>query len=492
MKKGNFYQTTALVTLFSVAERALGFLYRVVLARLLGAQGLGVYQIALSHFALFRTLGGGGLPVAASRLTAKARAEGKGNGNAFGGAAILSLAITLPITLIACLLPHTPSALKILLVGLSFTCVYAVVKGFFWGQNKFLAPSALEMGEEIVTVVAGVLLLRTFGQGGENGANLAALACVVACVLSCLVSLALTMTLPKADRKIRLSLPLLKEVAASALPVTGMRAGGTLLSSAVAVLFPAMLIKSGLTQNQATAAFGVATGMALPLLSMPLTLVGSFALVLMPKLAEDYYQGNRDRLYRNIERGLSCALLVACALLPFFAVLGENLGLLTYDNLLAGQILEKSCFLLLPMSFTVIATTALNSMGFEKKTLLFFLFGGAGMLLCVLILPRFLGVYAFSVGLCVQYLISGALSAWALFRRRKPSKFFLRKALLALLFILPVLFLGEGCLTLFSRFFGVGWNMALTAGIMATATVALYLTFGLFSAPFLGKIFAKR
>ena len=51
--QGNFYKTTALVTFFSVAERALGFLYRIVLARLLGAEGLGLYQIALSHFTFF-------------------------------------------------------------------------------------------------------------------------------------------------------------------------------------------------------------------------------------------------------------------------------------------------------------------------------------------------------------------------------------------------------------------------------------------------------
>ena len=40
MKK-NLYRTAAVVTGLSVAERALGFLYRIVLSRLIGAEGVG-------------------------------------------------------------------------------------------------------------------------------------------------------------------------------------------------------------------------------------------------------------------------------------------------------------------------------------------------------------------------------------------------------------------------------------------------------------------
>ena len=42
-----FYKTATLVTGLSVAERTLGFLYRMILARMVGAEGLGVYQVAL-------------------------------------------------------------------------------------------------------------------------------------------------------------------------------------------------------------------------------------------------------------------------------------------------------------------------------------------------------------------------------------------------------------------------------------------------------------
>ena len=65
MKK-NIYRTAAVVTGLSIAERALGFLYRIVLSRLIGAEGLGLYQVALSVFSVFITLGtgvGGGIVI---------------------------------------------------------------------------------------------------------------------------------------------------------------------------------------------------------------------------------------------------------------------------------------------------------------------------------------------------------------------------------------------------------------------------------------------
>ena len=350
------------------------------------------------------------------------------------------------------------------------------------------------MTEEILTVLAGVLLLRLFGQNctAISSANLAISACVIGCVLSCAFALFLLLTYPKQVRKISFQKPLFKEVVFSALPVTGMRVLSTLLSSAVAVLLPAALIKTGLSQQDATAAFGVATGMALPLLSMPLTVIGSFALVLTPKLSEDFYKGNLEKVYQNIEKGLSASLLVACALLPFFFVLGEKIGLLTYENALAGNMLKNCCPILIPMSFYLISTTALNSMGFEKQTFFSFLVGGACMLLCTILLPKFFGVYAYVVGLFCLYTVCGIINAWYLFKHKKPSARLLKKCLLALFFCLPTLLLGREIDLLFSHFLGVWGTILLTSACIGAITLLLYWGFGVLSAPFLRKFFTKR
>ncbi|MBE7085247.1 MAG: hypothetical protein E7368_04250, partial [Clostridiales bacterium] len=195
-----FATTATIVTALSIAERGLGFLYRVVLSRMLGAEGLGTYQVALSLFAVFLTIGTGGIPISVSRLISKSKAENNpyGEKSALSAGVLLSLLLTLPFALLFGLFPSlsTPffsdgrgiPVFRILLIGLSFSSLYAVFRGYFWGNKEFLLPSILEIAEESVMVVAGVLLLRRM-QSVEQGVNLAGWAVVISYLFSFSTSL---------------------------------------------------------------------------------------------------------------------------------------------------------------------------------------------------------------------------------------------------------------------------------------------------------------
>ena len=62
MSRENIYRTAAYVTVFSVAEKFFGFLYRIILSRTLGSEGMGLYQLALSVFAVLVTATSSGIP----------------------------------------------------------------------------------------------------------------------------------------------------------------------------------------------------------------------------------------------------------------------------------------------------------------------------------------------------------------------------------------------------------------------------------------------
>lgn len=86
------------------------------------------------------------------------------------------------------------------------------------------------------------------------------------------------------------------------MPITAVRAGGSLVGSAVAVLLPAMLIRAGATQTEALQMFGVVSGMAIPILSIPSTVIGSISLVLVPELSEDFYRKRYKQLGKISKR----------------------------------------------------------------------------------------------------------------------------------------------------------------------------------------------
>ncbi|MBR6737053.1 MAG: oligosaccharide flippase family protein [Clostridia bacterium] len=168
------------VTVFSVVERLLGFIYRIFLSRSLGAELLGVYQVALSVVGLIMTITASGIPITVSRIMTKHDAENQTQKNfsTVTAGIVLSIIASLPVALIIYLVPSVSGiafydersfeVFKVILPGIVITSVYSVIRGYFWGKKSFLTYSIIELLEEIVMLIAGVILING-AVGGENG-----------------------------------------------------------------------------------------------------------------------------------------------------------------------------------------------------------------------------------------------------------------------------------------------------------------------------------
>ena len=486
--KNNLLKSASIVTGLSVAERALGFLYRIALSRLIGAEGLGLYQVSLSLFSLFLTIGTGGIPITVSRMIAKHRSERnpEGERSTVTAGLLLSLLLTLPVCLLFGVFGKNATFLftddrclpifRILLIGLCFSSAYAVFRGYFWGNKQFLLASVLEIAEEIVMVIVGICLLQRVSSA-SSGANLAAWAVIISYLFSFTASFICFLV---NNGKFSSPKQQMKPLFNATLPITSVRASGSLVNSAIAVLLPAMLIRAGWSESQSLQLFGIVTGMALPILFVPSTIIGSISLVLVPELSEDFYMHNFKRLYANISRGLRAALLVSCFLLPLFYAIGEDLGKIAFSNPLAGEIIRKSCPLLIPMSLTMISTGMLNSMGFEKQTFLFYFVGAATMLICILLLPPVCGVYAYVWGLSASFSINAVCNLVFLRKQcpkaQKPRGHVRVEGVFgSLLLILPLSLIGQYFHTLFQVFFGEVVTLFFTAITIAAITLIAYV-----------------
>ena len=494
--KNTVVLTASIVTGLSVAERGLGFLYRIALSRLIGAEGLGLYQVALPLFSLFLTIGTGGIPITVSRMISKSKAESHplDEQRAVTAGLCLSLLLTLPVCLL--LIPFGDKlgflfsdgrafpVFRILLVGLCFSSLYAVFRGSFWGNKQFLLPSILEIAEESVMVIVGILLLQNISSVSA-GAERAAWAVVISYLFSFGAS-----TLCFFLRGGKLSPPknTLKPLFNATLPITSVRTSGSLVNSAVAVLLPVMLMRAGLDSSEALTLFGVVSGMVLPILFIPSTIIGSLSLVLVPELSEDFYRKNFTRLKKNIERGLRFSFLLACVLIPFFFVLGNGLGLLAFSNAKAGEMITAAAPILLPMSLTMISTSMLNSMGFEKQSFLFYFVGATAMLLCILALPAFCGIYAYLIGLGASFTLTALCNLIFLWKKCNSLKkqwghVRIHPILTPLLLVLPITLFGKLLNFVFTHFMGEALALTLSTLLMAILTLFLYILCGFISLP---------
>lgn len=382
---------------------------------------MGIYQITLSVVGVLVTLTASGTPITVSRLIMKYRAKSDAlrERQVISSGILTAIILSLPITLV--LYAFRPKLsfifadkrcydlLLVILPGVVLTSVYAVIRGVFWGNKKFLIYSVIELLEEVVMLTAGVIIIsKSTPEQGFFGAGLAIL---ISYIFSFLLSTAVFIFQGnRLANPIKEMYPLLN----SSLPITIMRTAMSLLGSIIATVLPQRLIYYGFLQNQAIASFGELTGMALPLLFTPSTIIGSIALVLVPELSENFYTRRFDLLNNKISKAINCSIIISALIMPVFFVFGENLGMLIYSNQNAGIMLKKSAIIMLPMSVTMITTSVLNSINKEKTTLAYYLIGSVMLMLSVYFLPKYMGVYSLIFGYAISYVFTAVMNIYTL------------------------------------------------------------------------------
>lgn len=470
------------MTAFSVAEKFFGFVYRIVLSRTLGSEGMGLYQTALSVFAVLATAASSGIPLTVSRLITKYRAKNNPNAQQSVVSAALVCALGFSAPIFALLYfghswfdflfsdPRCMAVLLVLLPSLTFNSVYSVIRGVLWGNKQFAPYCVIDLIEELCMIGAGVLLvvrMTDVFDGAQRVAAAVAFSYFVSFALAAIWYFAKGGRLKNPRRQFK---PLL----ASALPLTGMRTSNALINSAVSLLLPARLIAAGMTSSEAMSEIGVAMGMSMPILAIPATLIGSLALVMVPELAENFFRGQHRKLKSNIEKALKITALIACLLIPPMFVLGEDIGQLLFSSKQSGQIIRNSCVLLLPTSLAMISTSILNSLGYEKQTCLYFFIGAAATLACIWFLPQFCGVYALMFGTAASAVITMALNLRLIGKKSKEKACFAKHTCLSALSILPAVLFGSLLRNLLASFLPAA-AAAILCGAVMLAAEALFL-----------------
>ncbi|MBO5851360.1 MAG: oligosaccharide flippase family protein [Clostridia bacterium] len=486
----------ATVTVLSFIERLFGFIYRVFLSRNLGAEGVGIYQIALSVVGLLITLTASGIPITVSRIMIKNSTENfkDGSGGVVFAGIFLSLALSLPITILMFLFPNAFSfiftdercfsALKIILPGVVITSIYAVIRGYFWGQKKFLTYSLIELFEEIVMLVVGIVLILNM-KNTLDGVKRASYAVLVSYALSFIVASVFyflhggKFASPKNS---------LKPLIASSAPITAMRTTTSLINTLIAIILPARLVLSGMSNQVALSSFGELSGMSIPLIYIPSTLIGSIALVLVPELAENYYRHNELTLKNNIEQAIKCSVFISSIIIPIFLSMGKEFGVLLYDNSNAGVYVERACIIMFPMSITMITNSVLNSLNLEKHTLFYYLLGALFLMICIFFLPKYIGVYSLVLGLLLSYVTTAILNLNLIKKTcvKKPN--FLRFILVSLLFIIPSSLFGYFLKNVLVKFLPSTIALFSSAFLVVLFTYAFYRVFNLFDI----RVFFKK
>lgn len=440
-----------IIAIFTICTRAAGFFYRVYLSRLIGPEGIGIYQIALSIFSVLVTITSSGIPSTVSRKSAEFYVK---KNNKSADSLVTSAAIfTFLLASVFCFLififddlfkyiftdERCMPVFMMLLPAFLASSIYSSFRGGLWGKKAYLAYSIVELVEELVLITCGVLLtlsVDTIAQKTLSAAMAISISYSVAAVLTVIIYLKRGGKLAKPKGQLA---PLIK----SSAPITGVRLASNILNSVIALVFPIMLtLLSGLTKAEALAEFGIVAGMTLPLLFLPSTIVGSLALVLVPEISQSITLKNDAEVKKKIDGALNFALATALIIIPAFVACGKELGTFLYGTQKPGIYLQYFSILMVPMCISLISTNICNSMGKEYTALRNYFIGAVLLIACILGLPGVLGVYALMLGQMLSLSVSSILNIICIKKNTAISFKFLKNGLILLIAGGFVVFLG--------------------------------------------------
>ena len=418
---------TLLLTGTGMLSQALGFLYRICLSRLIGAEVMGLYQLVMPVYSVLLSVTAVGLTAAVSNLSAEYHARGdRGAVSAllrrclalflalFALAAAMVVPFSDPISVYLLGDARTRLGLVLLLPCVLLTGVENLHKHYFYGTGCVRPPAAVELCEQFIRAGAVLGLLVLFlPQTAERTVGLIVLgmtACELFSALTLLVlarrSLAGAHPLPGGpDRR-----ALTRRAAAIALPVGLTSLLGNLMGAATSVLIPQQLVRAGADVSAAMSAFGVMCGMTLPMLSLPTAFIGALGLTLVPRLAQASALGRIDLVRRRLDRALQAVSALVLPAMALLAALGPTLGALLFREPAAGDHLPLLAAGTALSCYQAVLSGALNGLGRQKTAARNALLAAVAELGGTFLLMSLPGVGL--AGYAAAFALSGAVGAW--------------------------------------------------------------------------------
>lgn len=423
---------------------------RIILSRELGAEALGLYQIALSFFYVLLTVVGSGLPSTVSHLSAKYKVQN--NKEAEGSAVSASLIIGLVLGLILEILlfcfkdliitATTKECFTIILClspSILITAIYSSFRGALWGRQKHTQNCFAELGEQFARFLLFIVLLST-----APSPMVGAIRAGVCYSISCLVSMTISIFFYFKDGSVlRSPKKAFKQVLKASFPITCLRLVSSLLQPIIAVIIPFELQCAGYTEQQAIRLYGIITGMTIPLLALPDTLISSYSTALMPEISTSMVTKDKKELLSQIKTAICFTLFICFCFVPMFIGSGEQIGSLLFNNATSGYLLAKASFIMVPMGINSITQSILNSVDLEFKSFKNYVFGSILMIICILTLPKYLGINALIVGTGISITLSSILNIRMISKYLGVSGIILKPLLLMSLFVIPSSMLGS-------------------------------------------------
>ncbi|WP_336774424.1 stage V sporulation protein B [Paenibacillus sp. MMO-58] len=355
MTKQTFIKGAMILLAAGIINRLLGFVPRIALPRIIGAEGVGLYQLSYPFLTVMLTVITGGIPLAITKWTAEAVSRGDSTRvkqifrTAMGLTIVLAIVMTAALLLFAkWITTHLLTDSRVyqtfmvmtplmLIIGVS-----SVYRGYFQGMQNMIPSAASQIVETIIRIIGSLtfasLLLPRGIEWAAAGAMLGVVAGEIGALAVLLWTYAKERGKPKPAPK-RTSAdppeentPVLRRLLGLSIPVTGSRMVGSLSYLLESILTARSLAAAGIATGVATAQYGALQGMIIPLLLLPTALTFSLASSLVPSLSEAAAKGDKATIHIRMHQSMRLALVAGAPFVVVMWLFAEPICRLLYNQ----------------------------------------------------------------------------------------------------------------------------------------------------------------
>ena len=427
MKRHTFIKNALILTVTSLILRTIGIFFRIYLSNIVGAEGMGLYQLVFSIYVLASTFASAGICTAVTRIITDELVCGtrKSVLNVLRKAIFLSVTIGIISSLLVFFGSdiiaaywlrdtRTAPALRILTISLPFMGVTSCLRGYFIARRRVSSPSRAQIFEQIVRIAIIMFLMKNFADKGLAfmcGAVLAGDA--IAEISSCIyLWIGYLLDKKKLDKTAAASCSNKRGVffrlIEIALPITAGRYLNTILRTIENTLVPTSLTKFSGSKEQGLSEFGMLKGMVMPLLFFPASFLNAMTTLLIPEISEANALNQKIKVNIAVNKALQLTLTASILISGIFTVFADELGMMIYHSKEVGYLLKVLAPLMPIMYLESIVDGLLKGLNQQVSSLKYSVLDSVTRIILILFIVPYSGMNGFLIIMVYSnYLTSG-------------------------------------------------------------------------------------
>lgn len=394
--KEKFIKSTIVLIIGGIITKILGMLNKVIMARYLGTEGLGIYMMILPSFILFLNISSFGFPVAVSKLVSE---DDRNNKKLIFTSIIFVLFINFLLMIFILfiakylsfnLLHEKRSYYAIMAISLviPFASISGILRSYFFGRERMGPHVISHITEDIVRIIAMVIGVPFFmHKGVEYAVCFVILTNIISEVTSILILfffLPKNFSLTRSD--VKPSKIYLRDCLSISIPTTATRLIGSICYFLEPIILTGVLLYVGYPNSVIVREYGIISGYALPLILLPSFFSNAISQALLPVITKKYKMRDITGVKRKIRQGIAYSLLIGIPLTIVLEIFPDKLLKLLYNTTSGVSYIRFLAPVCLLQYIQAPLASTLDALGMSKEN---FTSNLAGVLTRLVMLPLF-------------------------------------------------------------------------------------------------------